>query len=49
MISVNRRARHEYEIEDTYDAGMVLVGVEVKSLRAGRLNFVDLVLPDRER
>ncbi len=41
MISVNRRARHEFEIEDTYDAGMVLVGTEVKSLRAGRLNFVD--------
>jgi SsrA-binding protein len=41
MISVNRRARHEFEIEETYDAGLVLVGTEVKSLRAGRLNFVD--------
>lgn len=41
MISVNRKARHNYEIEDSYDAGMVLVGTEVKSLRAGRINFQD--------
>jgi SsrA-binding protein len=41
MVSVNRRARHEYEILDTYEAGIVLVGTEVKSLRAGRLNFMD--------
>lgn len=41
IIATNRRARHEYEIEETYDVGMVLVGTEVKSLRAGRLNFVD--------
>ena len=41
QIAYNRRARHEFEIEDTYDAGLVLVGTEVKSLRAGRLNFQD--------
>src|SRR5579862_2187961 len=41
MIAVNRRARYEYEIEETYEAGIVLVGTEVKSLRAGRLNFQD--------
>lgn len=41
IISVNRRARHDYEIEETYDAGLVLVGTEVKSLRAGRINFQD--------
>ena len=49
MISVNRRARHEYEIEDTYDAGIVLVGVEVKSLRAAAAELCGFVLPDRER
>ena len=41
MIASNRRARHEFEIEETFDAGLVLVGTEVKSLRAGRLNFQD--------
>ncbi len=40
-VAVNRRARHEYEILDTYEAGLVLVGTEVKSLRAGRVNFQD--------
>ena len=34
-IAVNRRARHDYFIEDTYEAGLVLEGWEVKSLRAG--------------
>ena len=41
MVSVNRRARHDYEIEEAFDAGLVLVGTEVKSLRAGRINFQD--------
>ena len=41
QVSYNRKARHEYEIMDTYDAGMVLVGTEVKSLRAGKLNITD--------
>jgi SsrA-binding protein len=40
-ISYNRRARHEYEILETYDAGLALVGTEVKSLRAGKVNFQD--------
>lgn len=40
-ITVNRRARHEYFVEDTYEAGIVLVGTEVKSLRAGRVNLMD--------
>ncbi len=40
-IAYNRRARHEYEIEETFDAGLVLVGTEVKSLRAGQINFQD--------
>lgn len=41
QIAYNRRARFDYELEETYDAGLVLVGVEVKSLRAGRLHFQD--------
>jgi SsrA-binding protein len=41
IIASNRKARHEYEILDTLEAGMVLVGPEVKSLRAGRANLGD--------
>lgn len=41
IIAKNRRARHEYEIVDTWEAGMVLVGTEVKALRAGRCNLGD--------
>lgn len=37
----NRSAYHEYFIEDKYDAGMVLAGTEVKSIRDGKVNFVD--------
>lgn len=37
----NRKARHEYHIEETYEAGMSLVGTEVKSLRAGKGNLQD--------
>src|SRR5580698_10539977 len=37
----NRSAYHEYVIEDKYDAGMVLVGTEVKSIREGKVSFVD--------
>jgi len=38
---VNRKAKHEYEFLDTYQAGMVLTGVEVKFIRDGKLSFVD--------
>jgi SsrA-binding protein len=41
LIAQNRKARHDYRIEDTYEAGLVLVGTEVKSLRAGRASLVD--------
>jgi SsrA-binding protein len=41
VVGRNRKARHEYEILDTYEAGMVLRGPEVKSLRAGKLAFND--------
>jgi SsrA-binding protein len=40
-VAQNRRARHDYHIEDTYEAGLVLVGTEVKSLREGRASLVD--------
>jgi len=38
-IALNRKARHEYSIEDRYEAGMVLEGWEVKSIRAGRIQL----------
>ncbi len=41
IIASNRRARHEYTIEDTIEAGLVLTGTEVKSLRAGRATLTD--------
>jgi SsrA-binding protein len=41
VIASNRKARHDYAILDTYEAGMVLTGTEVKSLRAGRASLVD--------
>ena len=41
LIASNRRARHDYHLEDTYEAGLVLVGTEVKSLRQGRASLVD--------
>jgi SsrA-binding protein len=40
-ITVNRKARHEYAIIQTYEAGIVLQGTEVKALRAGKANLVD--------
>ncbi len=40
-ITVNRKARHEYAIIQTYEAGIVLVGTEVKALRQGKANLVD--------
>jgi SsrA-binding protein len=41
VVATNRRARHDYTIEDTYEAGLVLTGTEVKSLREGRASLVD--------
>jgi len=41
LIAQNKRARHDYHIEDTYEAGLVLQGTEVKSLRQGRASLVD--------
>src|SRR3954463_12570030 len=41
VVAQNRKARHDYAIEDTYEAGLVLQGTEVKSLREGRASLVD--------
>ena len=41
VVAQNKKARHDYHIEDTYEAGLVLVGTEVKSLRMGRASLVD--------
>lgn len=38
-IALNKRARHEYALEDRFEAGLSLLGWEVKALRAGRINF----------
>jgi SsrA-binding protein len=41
VVTVNRKARHDYHILETYEAGIALTGTEVKSLRAGRANLQD--------
>ena len=41
LIAQNKKARHDYSIEDVYEAGIALVGTEVKSLRAGRATLTD--------
>ena len=41
LIAANRKARHDYAIESTYEAGVVLTGTEVKALRAGRASLID--------
>ncbi|WP_283138424.1 SsrA-binding protein SmpB [Rhizohabitans arisaemae] len=41
LIAQNKRARHDYHVDATYEAGLVLTGTEVKSLRAGRASLID--------
>lgn len=41
VVASNRKARHDYHLEDVFEAGLVLTGTEVKSLRAGRASLVD--------
>ncbi len=41
VIAVNRKARHDYFVEETYEAGVALFGTEVKSIRAGAVNLKD--------
>jgi SsrA-binding protein len=40
-VALNRQARHEYFVEESYETGIVLKGTEVKSIRAGRMNLKD--------
>jgi SsrA-binding protein len=40
-VALNRRARYEYEVEDTIDAGLVLTGTEIKSARSGKVNLAE--------
>jgi SsrA-binding protein len=40
-VAVNRKARHEFSIEDTFEAGLVLTGTEIKSVRANKVNLQD--------
>lgn len=48
VITVNRKARHDYFIEDTYEAGLVLTGSEIKSIRAGNVNLRDSFVTIRD-
>jgi len=41
LVALNRKARHDYDIIETYDAGVVLTGTEIKSVRAHRVNLQD--------
>ncbi len=41
LVASNRKARHDYAIEETVEAGLMLTGTEVKSLRAGRASLID--------
>ncbi|HEY4394179.1 MAG TPA: SsrA-binding protein SmpB, partial [Polyangia bacterium] len=41
VLSRNKKARHEYHVDETLEAGIVLVGSEVKSIRAGKVTLVD--------
>jgi SsrA-binding protein len=48
VIASNRKARHDYAILETYEAGVVLTGTEVKSLRMGRASLVDAFGQERD-
>jgi SsrA-binding protein len=48
LIASNRKARHDYAILDTYEAGLALLGTEVKSLRAGRASLVDAFAQEKD-
>ncbi|MGQ9889380.1 MAG: SsrA-binding protein SmpB [Aggregatilineales bacterium] len=48
IIAKNRKARHDYHLEDAYQAGLVLMGSEIKSIRANRVNLQDGYVQERE-
>ena len=41
VVATNRKAYHEYSIEERYEAGIVLTGTEIKSVRAGRVSLAE--------
>ncbi len=48
VLTTNRRARHEYYIEEMLEAGLVLTGTEIKSIRAGHVNIQDAYVMSRD-
>ena len=48
VIASNRKARHDYTVLDTFEAGIALTGTEVKSLRAGRASLVDAFAQEKD-
>ena len=48
LIADNRKAFHDYHILETFEAGIALLGTEVKSLRAGRASLVDAFAQERD-
>jgi SsrA-binding protein len=48
VVATNRRATHDYHIENRYEAGLVLLGSEIKSIRAGRANLRDGYVSPRD-
>ncbi|MEU1889027.1 SsrA-binding protein SmpB [Micromonospora sp. WMMD987] len=48
LIAANKKARHDYTVLKTYEAGIVLAGTEVKSLREGRVSLVDAFAQERD-
>jgi SsrA-binding protein len=48
VIATNRKASHEYDLEDRHEAGLVLTGTEIKSIRAGRVNLRDGYVQPRD-
>ncbi|GIH12794.1 SsrA-binding protein SmpB [Rugosimonospora africana] len=48
IVASNRKARHDYAILDTYEAGLALTGTEVKSLRLGRASLVDAFAQEKD-
>ncbi|WP_328347299.1 SsrA-binding protein SmpB [Micromonospora sp. NBC_00421] len=48
LIAANKKARHDYTVLKTYEAGLVLAGTEVKSLREGRVSLVDAFAQERD-
>ena len=49
QVAVNRKARHDYDIRDTMEAGIALTGTEIKSIREGRANLTDAYVQVKNR